>query len=97
MTLRVSGDPERLEQFASQNPDKMRAIVELALAHGLIHHRFWGRDGEILVVDEWESEQGFHTFFEAAASEIRPMMVEAGATGEPEITFRRPLEIGDEV
>ena len=49
----------------------------------------------VLVVDEWESEEGFHAFF-AEATEIPGMMAEAGVTSESEITFWRKLETHDD-
>jgi hypothetical protein len=41
--------------------------------------------------------QSFQGFFEAERSRIEPIMREAGVAGEPEITFWRRLETGDEV
>jgi hypothetical protein len=37
------------------------------------------------------------TFFEAAAGEIQAMMGASGVTSEPEVTFWRKLETGDDV
>lgn len=97
MTLRVKGDPKKLEERAGQNPDGMRGIAERAKDHGLIAHRFYGSDdGQIMVVDEWPDPQSFQTFFEAARAEIEPMMQQV-ATSEPEITFWNKLETHDEV
>ena len=97
MTLRVKGDPKKLEERAGQNPDGMRGIAERAKDHGLIAHRFYGSDdGQIMVVDEWPDPQSFQTFFEAARPEIEPMMQEV-SSGEPEITFWTKLETHDDV
>ena len=97
MTLRVKGDPKKLEERAGQNPDAMRGIAERAKDHGLIAHRFYGSDdGQIMVVDEWPDPQSFQTFFEAAQPEIGPMMQEV-SSGEPEITFWNKLETHDDV
>ena len=98
LTFRITGDPRQLEERAAANPEAMRAIAERAKEHGLIAHRFYGSDdGQIMVVDEWPDPQSFQSFFEAQRSEIEPMMREAGATGEPEVTFWRKLETHDEV
>ncbi|HKU57068.1 MAG TPA: hypothetical protein VJP41_08595 [Gaiellaceae bacterium] len=96
MTLRASGDPAKLEQLAAENPDTIRGISERAKGHGLIAHRFYGSEGQIMVVDEWPDAASFHAFFEAEQANIGPMM-EQVATSEPEITFWRKLETGDEV
>jgi quinol monooxygenase YgiN len=96
MTLRVSGDPDKMEQHAQENADTIRAISERAQAAGVIGHRFYGSEGQILVIDEWPDAESFHRFFDAEAATIGPMMAAVGA-GEPEITFWRKLETGDEV
>ena len=97
MTFRIAGDARRLEEFAARNEQKMRDIAERAKQHGLISHRFYGSDNEILVVDEWPSPDDFQSFFSATESEIRPMMAEAGVSGEPTITFWRKLDTKDDV
>jgi quinol monooxygenase YgiN len=96
MTFRAAGDPDKLERLAAEQPGVMRDIAERAKSHGLIAHRFYGSDGQILVVDEWPDAASFHAFFEAEQAAIGPMM-EQVATSEPEITFWRKLETGDEV
>jgi hypothetical protein len=95
MTLRVAGDPEKLEQLAGDRPDMLSPIVERAKSHGLISHRFYGAEGQILVVDEWPSEADFRSFFDSTP-EIPELMQEV-ATGQPEIAFWRELETGDAV
>jgi quinol monooxygenase YgiN len=96
MTLRVSGDPDKLEQLAGENGDMIRRIAERAKSHGLIAHRFYGSEGQIMVVDEWPDAGSFQAFFESEQETIGPMM-EQVATSEPEITFWRKLETGDDV
>ncbi len=96
MTLRVSGDPDKLEQMVVENPDAIRRISDRAKEAGVIAHRFYGSDGQIMVVDEWPDEASFHAFFAAEQESIGPMMAQV-ATSEPEITFWRKLETGDDV
>ena len=64
---------------------------------GVIAHRFYGADGQILVVDEWPDPESFEAFFQPERSNIEPIMAAVGATGEPEVTFWRKLETGDDV
>ncbi len=98
MTLRASGDPKRIEEFAAANPGHMRQIVDGATEHGLIAHRFYGSDdGEIMVVDEWPDAESFQGFFESHRAQIEPVMGEAGVTAEPEVTFWHRLDTGDAV
>jgi hypothetical protein len=39
----------------------------------------------------------FEAFFQQERSNIEPIMAAVGATGEPEVTFWRKLETGDDV
>jgi heme-degrading monooxygenase HmoA len=95
VTVRIKADPARLEEFAAANGEMIKAISEDGRSKGAIHHRFYGGDGEVLVVDEWDSAESFQAFFGGQA-DIPKVMEGAGAEGEPEITFRRPLETGDD-
>lgn len=96
MTLRVPGDPAALERLAGENPGAVAAISARAKEMGMLAHRFYGSDGEIMVVDEWPDVESFQRFYEDQASAIEPMMQEV-ATGEPVITFWRKLDTHDEV
>jgi hypothetical protein len=96
MTLRAAGDPERLEQLAAENRDILLGIAERAKEQGLIAHRFYGSEGQIMVVDEWPDPESFQRFFAQEQETIGPMMAQI-ATSEPEITFWRKLETGDDV
>ena len=98
MTFQVRGDPSKLEQLATESPDKLPAIAERAKEHGVITHRFYGSDdGWIMVMDEWPDPQSFQTFFESERGEIEPAMRAIGVTTEPEIRFWRKLETNDDI
>ena len=96
MTFRIAGDPDKLEQFAGEKADVLRAISDRAREHGMISHRFYGAEGQIMVLDEWPDPESFQRFFESQRGEIEPMMREV-ASGEPEITFWRKLQTNDDV
>jgi hypothetical protein len=98
VTLRLEGDPAKLEEFAAANPDKMAGIIDSAKRHGVIAHRFLGsEDGKLLVTDEWPDAESFQAFFEETSGEIQAMLGETGVTagGQPE--FWRVLESHDKV
>ena len=97
MTFRAAGDPDELERRAAADPDAMRSIADRAKEHGLIAHRFYGAEGQIMVVDEWPDPESFQRFFEANRAKIGPLMAEVGATSEPEVTFWRELDTHDQV
>ena len=94
MTLRVSGNPKAVE---TTDPDFLRSIADRARGFGLIRHRFYGSEDEVLVVDEWPDEASFQAFFDAAGAEIKEIMDSAGVTAAPTIEFWRPLDVDDAV
>ena len=96
MTLRVRADAKLLEKYAAEDPGTLKTIIERAKANGLISHRFFGSDTEVLVVDEWPDEDSFQRFF-GASPEIQEMMAKANMQGEPEVSFWRPLDVADRV
>jgi heme-degrading monooxygenase HmoA len=97
ITLRLAGDPSRLEQFASEHAETLEGIADRARASGCLSHRFYGSDdGQVLVVDEWESAEAFQKFFEST-TEIPAMMADVGVTSEPDVTFWRKLDTNDEI
>lgn len=96
MTAWVQGDPRAGEEFAAANRDEMQSVLESAKSHGLIAHRFYGSEGQIMVIDEWPDEQSFQSFFEENRDRIQPMFQAAGATSEPGINFWHKLDTGDE-
>jgi len=95
MMLRVKADPDAMERYATENAEQLQRITEDAKTRGAIHHLFAGGDGEVIVIDEWDSAESFQGFFEAQ-TEIPEIMAAAGAEGEPEISFFRKLSTGDD-
>ena len=96
VTLQMQGDPAGVERYAAENPEKMRGIVDHAVQHGLIAHRFYGSDGQILVVDEWPDAESFQSFFAHMHDEIGPIMEAAGVAGPPTTTFWTKLDANDD-
>jgi hypothetical protein len=96
MCLRIEGDASRLEALARQDPDAFPTVSGRGKEAGATFHRFYAKDNEILVIDEWPDEQSFHTFFDNSP-EIPKFMAEAGVTAQPQVTFYRKLELGDDI
>jgi hypothetical protein len=48
-------------------------------------------------VDEWPDAASFQAFFEQEQGRIQSLMQQAGVSSEPELTFWRRLQSGDEV
>jgi heme-degrading monooxygenase HmoA len=98
MTMRFSADARKFEEAAAANGERLRAIADKAKEAGVLAHRFYGsEDGKVMVIDEWPDPESFRSFFESQQGEIGPLMQEAGVTSEPEVTFWRKLETGDEI
>jgi hypothetical protein len=97
MTMRIRGDGRRLEDITAADTSLMPTIVKSAKEQGLISHRFWATDEEILVVDEWPDQEAFERFFANEGDRIRTLMGKAGVTEQPVITHWRTLATGDQV
>jgi hypothetical protein len=97
MTLQVTGDPSAIEKFASNERERMEAVLGAATRHGLIAHRFYGSEdgGSIMVLDEWPDRRSFESFFREQETEIRPMFESAGVTAQVEPRFWRALDTQD--
>ena len=96
MMLRVKADPKRLQEVINGDESRTQAVNDRGKALGAIHHRFLSNaDGtEIIVLDEWESAEGFQKFFESSP-EIAQIMAETGVTSEPEVTFWHEVDTID--
>lgn len=95
MTMRVQGDTALFRQFVADEPDRLQQIGEDARSRGCLHHRFGVGDGFVLVIDEWESPEHFQRFFEGNP-QIEAAMRDAGAQGEPEVTFSEAIQTPDQ-
>ncbi len=71
--------------------------MDHAVEHGLIAHRFYASDGQIMV-DRRVAGRGELPFVpcDTPKRQIGEMMVAAGVTGQPEPNFWRELETHDE-
>lgn len=97
MTLRMTADGKQAEKHAAEDAGLYADTIEIAKRHGVISHRFYASETEMLVVDRWPSEDAFHAFFAEAGPTIKQIMAHSGASAEPEVRFWRELEIGDEI
>ena len=93
ITLRVSGNPKEVEAI---DPAILKPIADRAVDYGVLRHRFYGSEDEVLVVDEWPDEASFRAFFEASP-EIKDVMAKAGVTTEPNVEFWRELDVDDAI
>ncbi|MGA8680516.1 MAG: hypothetical protein WB592_08545, partial [Acidimicrobiales bacterium] len=52
---------------------------------GIIHHRFVAGEGELMVIDEWETAEQFQSFFDGNPK-VAEVMASIGMTGPPAIS-----------
>lgn len=96
LSLRVNADRAKFEELAKGEwKDRIKAVAERGKSMGAIHHRFAASEGEIVVIDEWESREQFESFFNSTP-DIGEFMQAVGVTSEPQITYFEPLDVGDE-
>ncbi|MFL5885423.1 MAG: hypothetical protein ACJ77M_10165 [Thermoleophilaceae bacterium] len=95
MSLRVKADADQLERYAQEHQDLMHRITDDAKSHGCIHHTFAAENGDVVVMDEWESRDAFEKFFDDNA-DVAKIMQDMGVQSEPEIHFYRPLDTRDQ-
>jgi hypothetical protein len=67
------------------NAKVLEEISASTLDAGLLHHRFVSGEGELLVIDEWETAEQFQSFFDANPK-VAQIMTSIGMAGAPEIT-----------
>jgi hypothetical protein len=97
MILRIPLEAAGLEKAAQENQDLITGISDRARGRGAIHHAFYEGDGEVLVVDEWESPEQFQSFFEDEGQNIGQLMQASGAQGQPgPPAMHRKLSTGDD-
>jgi hypothetical protein len=75
----------KVREVAAARPDLGAELGRLGKKHGLITHRRFFSGNDILDVDEWETEEGFHAFF----AEARPIIEELARLREANIPTDR--------
>jgi hypothetical protein len=69
VTVRVEADPERVGRVEGDNPELVQEILKAAEGRMKSHRRF-GRDGETLDIDEYDSVADYEAFYAEALSAI---------------------------
>lgn len=95
VTLRASVDPAAFEKAVAADPERIRRINEVARSKGLIGHRWFRGQNEVMAVDEWPDPESFQAFFSEIGPEIGPFMAAAGVSGQPEVKVWGQVDIDD--
>jgi heme-degrading monooxygenase HmoA len=69
----------------------LEQIIEETKDAGLIHHRFVAGDGELLVIDEWDSAEQFQAFFDGN-TKVPEVMTQIGVSGPPVVTIYESID-----
>jgi hypothetical protein len=80
----VSDVPKAIEGLHS-NAKFLEEITESTKGAGMLRHRFVSGEGELMVIDEWETAEQFQSFFDGNPK-VAEVMASIGMTGPPEIT-----------
>jgi hypothetical protein len=84
-------DIAKAKQTIASRTALLEEISEDSKKAGARHHQFLQSNGELIVLDEWETAEGFHEFFDANPK-IEQISKEAGVSGRPRILILSPIE-----
>ncbi|MGO9457862.1 MAG: hypothetical protein ACLP62_12590 [Acidimicrobiales bacterium] len=73
------------------NAEFLDEITKSVTGSGMLHHRFVAGEGELMVIDEWESSEQFQKFFEENPK-VAEVMSSIGMTGTPEVSVFGSIE-----
>ena len=73
------------------NAEFLEEITASTKDAGVIHHRFVSGDGELVVIDEWETAEQFQGFFDGNPK-VAEVMGSIGMTGEPVISVFESID-----
>ena len=92
---KFNADPARMEAVFRNQEQDLLAVRDDARSQGALHHHFASSDGQVVVVDEWESAEAFQRFF-ASQPKIPELMRAAGVQGEPEFAIYPVIDSPDQ-
>jgi heme-degrading monooxygenase HmoA len=73
------------------NAEFLEEITESTKGAGMLHHRFVAGEGELMVIDEWETAAQFQSFFEGNPK-VAEVMASIGMTGPPAISVFESID-----
>ena len=89
-------DIEKAIAGLQSNGALLEEITGDTKAGGLIHHTFVAGDGELVVIDEWDTAEHFQSFFDGNAK-VAKVMESVGVTGPPVIAIYNEVEAAGKV
>jgi len=90
------GKATDFEAILGSHGETLQKISQRARDQGCVHHMFVeDTDGNVLIIDEWDSRESFDTFFAAQQDDIQPIAAAGGVTGPPTSTTYRIIDSSD--
>jgi heme-degrading monooxygenase HmoA len=69
----------------------LEEITESTKGAGMLRHRFVSGEGELVVIDEWDTAAQFQTFFDSNPK-VAKVMESVGMTGRPAISVFEAID-----
>ena len=86
VTIRVPvSDVAKAIEGLQSNAKFLEEISASVKSAGMLHHRFVAGEGELMVVDEWETAEQFQSFFDGNP-QVAEVMGSIGMSGPPEVS-----------
>ena len=85
-------DVAKAVEGLSAHASLLEKITESNKNSGNVHHRFFTGDGELIVLDEWETAEQFQSFFEGNA-DVQQVVSAVGVTGPPTVSVLSPVDV----
>lgn len=93
VTVRIPATLEQVRRAEEAHPGLYEQIIELARSHGLVSHQRVYHEGEIMDIDEWESEEA-RAAFRAEAQPLVALLSAARGSGPSTSETWFPLRHG---
>jgi hypothetical protein len=88
-------DGSTVGDLMTKHSDTLKRVAEVGKSSGAIHHQFLqDSDGALIALDEWESEDAYHRFFDGQ-DDLKAIMADAHLAGPPASTTYREVEAPD--
>ena len=84
-------DVEKAIAGLQANAALLEEITEDTKGGGIIHHTFVAGEGELVVIDEWETAEQFQSFFEGNAK-VAKITELVGVTGPPAVAIYNEVD-----
>jgi hypothetical protein len=84
-------DVEKAIAGLQANAALLEEITEDTKGGGIIHHTFVAGEGELVVIDEWETAEQFQRFFEGNPK-VQKVTELIGVTGPPAVAIYNGFE-----